>query len=82
MLAGDRVAREWDVPHVITFHTLAEIKMRARAGEREAPQRAITERDLMAGSRLVIASSRHEKDAMVRLYDAPGDRIQVSELRG
>ena len=76
-LAGDRVAREWDVPHVITFHTLAEIKMRARAGEREAPQRAITERDLMAGSRLVIASSRHEKAAMVRLYDAPGDRIQV-----
>jgi D-inositol-3-phosphate glycosyltransferase len=31
----------------------------------------------MASAQLVIASSHHEKEAMVQLYDAPGDRIEV-----
>ena len=74
---GREVAQHWNVPHAITFHTLAEIKMRARAGERESYARSRVEKELMASAQLIIASSHHEKEAMVQLYDAPGDRIEV-----
>ncbi len=75
--AGSQAALQWGVPHIMTFHTLAQIKSQARVGEREAPLRSETERRLMASSHLVIASSPHEKQAMVRLYSAPRERIQV-----
>ena len=74
---GRRAADSWNVPHVITFHTLAAIKMQARAGERETPLRSREEKELIASSRLIIVSSPHEKEAMVRLYGAPEHRIEV-----
>ena len=74
---GTKAAEAWKVPHVVTFHTLARIKMQARAGEKEPPMRAEVEADLMASARLIVASSQHEKGLMMRLYDAPGDRIEV-----
>ncbi len=74
---GRKASEEWGVPHVVTFHTLAEIKMQSRAGEKEAPLRSDVEKKLMESGALVIASSHHEKDSMVRLYDAPSERIEV-----
>ena len=74
---GSRVAEHWGVPHVVTFHTLSEIKMQARAGENGSPIRSGIEKGLMASAQMIIASSYHEKEAMVRLYDAPGSRIEV-----
>ena len=74
---GRKAAEQWGVPHVVTLHTLSEIKIRARAGEKESPLRTRVERELMASAQLIIASSVHEKEAMVRLYDAPGNRIEV-----
>ena len=75
--AGRKAAERWGVPHVVTPHTLAEIKMQARAGEKESPFRSGVEGELMASAHLIIASSPHEKEAMVRLYDAPAQRIHV-----
>ena len=75
--AGRKAAENWGVPHVVTFHTLSEIKKQARAGERESPFRSEVERDLMASVQLIIASSPHEKEAMVHLYDAPDHLIEV-----
>ena len=74
---GLRAALEWGVPHVMSFHTLAQVKSQARAGEGESPLRSKTERRLMFGSDLVVASSPHESQAMVRLYGAPAEKIQV-----
>ena len=74
---GQRVATEWGVPHVVTFHTLARIKMQARAGQREDPQRAAIERELISTADMVVASSAHEKQLMERLYDAPSDRVHL-----
>ena len=74
---GSQAALEWGVPHVMTFHTLAQLKSQARAGEGEAPLRSETERRLMSRSHLVTASSPHEKQAMVRLYGAPEEKIQI-----
>ncbi len=74
---GGRAARRWSVPHVVTFHTLMEIKARARVGEDDSPHRSEVERELMSEADLITASSTHEKSAMVRLYQAPEERIRV-----
>ena len=74
---GRKAAERWGIPHVVTFHTLAKIKMQARAGERESPLRSDVEAELIASARLMIASSPHEREAMVRLYDAQDDNIRV-----
>ena len=74
---GARAARRWGVPHVVTFHTLMEIKARARVGEDDSPHRSEVERELMSEADLITASSFHEKSAMVRLYQAPEEKIRV-----
>ena len=74
---GVRAAQRWGVPHVVTFHTLMEIKARARVGEDDSPHRSEVERALMSEADLITASSPHEKSAMVRLYQAPEERIRV-----
>lgn len=74
---GKKAAERWEVPHVLTFHTLAEIKMQSRVGVKEPPLRSAVEKELMASAQLIIASSVQEKTSMVRLYDAPESHIEV-----
>lgn len=76
--AGQTFASERQIPHVMTFHTLALIKLQSRAGEAEPDQRSQSERDLMASSQQIIAFSPHERDAMVRLYGADARRISLA----
>ncbi len=76
-LATTLLARRWGIPHVTTFHTLAEIKKRARAGEDEPEERSVGEVRVIRTADAIVAFSRHESEAMVRFYDAPADRIQV-----
>ena len=72
---GQLMATEWRVPHILTFHTLSLIKMQARAGESEPATRQQVERELMASADYIVAFSPHERDAMVRLYQADATRI-------
>ena len=74
---GNVLARHWRVPHVATFHTLAEVKLRARAGEREPEARARGERRTIASADCIVAFSEHERDAISRLYDSGRDHISV-----
>ncbi len=74
---GQRLAQSLGVPHVITFHTLARIKMQSRAGETEPLRRQQTEEELMASAHRVVAFSPHERDAMARLYGADPGRIEL-----
>ena len=76
--AGQALAQELKAPHVVTFHTLGLIKMQSRAGEVEPPERQIVERELMASAQRIIAFSPHERDAMVRLYNADANRIEMA----
>ena len=76
-LATTLLARRWGIPHVTTFHTLAEIKKRARAGEDEPEERSVGEVRVIRTADAIVAFSRHESEAMVRFYDAPADRIKV-----
>jgi D-inositol-3-phosphate glycosyltransferase len=74
---GRALARDMDVPHVATFHTLSLIKMQSRAGEAEPIHRQRVERELMADTDQIVAFSPHERDAMARLYDADPDHIEL-----
>ena len=72
---GQQMAIEWRVPHILTFHTLSLIKMQSRAGESEPATRQRVEQELMASADHIVAFSPHERDAMVRLYQADATRI-------
>ena len=74
---GQLLARDQNIPHVMTFHTLGLIKMQSRAGEVEPAERLQTERELMASAARIVAFSSHERDAMVSLYDADASRIML-----
>ena len=75
---GQAFARERQIPHVVTFHTLALLKLQSRAGEVEPDERQEVERELMASSQGVVAFSGHERDAMAQLYGADSRRIEVA----
>ncbi len=76
-LAGQQLAAAIDAPHVVTFHTLSRIKMQSRSGESEPDVRQHSEAEIIAGSDCVIAFSRHERDAMVKMYDGDPARIRL-----
>ena len=74
---GRIFAQDMKANHVITFHTLSLIKMQSRPGEFETLQRQDTERDLITDTPAIVAFSPHERDAMVRLYGANLDNINL-----
>ena len=62
---------------MVTFHTLALIKMQSRAGEVEPLQRQRVEQELMASAGRIVAFSPNERDAMVSLYGAEAGHIEL-----
>ena len=74
---GRELAQNLNIPHLVTFHTLALIKMQSRAGEKEPQRRHQTEREIMATASKIVAFSPHERDAMARLYGADPKRIEL-----
>ncbi|MCL6647953.1 MAG: glycosyltransferase [Chloroflexi bacterium] len=74
---GRVVSQRWGVPHVTIFHTLAEVKNRARIGEREPAERISAERVIINEADCIIAASQHERQQLVRLYAARPEQIAV-----
>ncbi len=75
---GQRLSGNLGIPHLVTFHTLALIKMQSRAGEVEPEERQAVEREAMLTADRIIAFSGHERDAMARLYGADPDRVMLA----
>ena len=71
------LAQEWGIPHVATFHTLAEIKRRARVGEDEPDLRIRVEHQVTGSADRIIVSTVHEQQALRRLYGVPEERTSV-----
>lgn len=76
-LVGLDLRKRWGIPHATCFHTLAQIKLRARAGETEVPQRDRSERRVIDEADQVIVWTDHERDALMGLYGADPDRVCV-----
>lgn len=76
-LAGRVLAESAGARHVVTFHTLAELKRRARAGEDEPDYRSRAEGDIMRSADFITASTPHEVEAMAELYGVSRERLKV-----
>lgn len=74
---GQALVRDWGVSHLVTFHTLAEIKTRARIGEGEGEARSLTEHRLVSTADRIIASTYHELGELQHLYHATASNISV-----
>ena len=78
--AGSRLAERWEVPHAVMFHTLAEVKLRARASESEPRERIDAERRLVTGLDRIIAATEHERRLLMQIYRVPASRVAVVPL--
>ncbi|MBT4073050.1 MAG: glycosyltransferase [Chloroflexi bacterium] len=76
-LVGEQLSARWALPHITSFHTLAEVKRRARPGEVEIPERAAGERQIARNADRVIAWSAHERDLLSDLYGADKDHVLI-----
>src|SRR6185436_3576409 len=74
------LARRWHVPHVAMFHTLGDVKLRARASEHEGAERLETERRLVHALDRIVAATQHERQLLRQLYRVPAPRIAVIPL--
>lgn len=75
--AGDHLAGMWRVPHIVMFHTLGEVKLRAHRREQEPEERRRIEREIIARADRIIVGSQHEVTAQVELYRADRERLTV-----
>ena len=78
--AGALLARRWGVPHAAMFHTLAEVKLRARASESEPRERIEAERRLVLSLDRIVAGTEHERRLLTQIYRVPSSRIAVVPL--
>ncbi len=74
-MAGHRLKHELDLPLVSTFHTLARVK--AETGDPEPDRRVRAETDVIRCSDAILANAAAEAEQLIRLYDAPAERIWI-----
>jgi len=72
-----RLQERWGLPHVTMFHTLGEVKNRARVTEHEAPLRIQVEHRLARQADRIVCASQHEKHLLARLYDTNPEHVAV-----
>ncbi len=76
-LAGREIAGSLDIPHVMMFHTLGEVKNRARVSEMEPSLRIEAERAIVAAADVVMTASSHERDLLQHYYGADTSRLET-----
>jgi len=79
-VAGERLVADWDVPHLAMFHTLGEVKLRARASEHEPPERIAAERRLVHSLDCVVAATAYEQRLLRQVYRVPNAQVEVIPL--
>ena len=79
-VAGEPLAERWSVPHAGMFHTLGEVKLRARASEHEPPERLVAERRLVATLDRVVAATAYEQRLLRQIYRVSPASVAVIPL--
>lgn len=74
---GQTLKAAWQVPHVIMFHTLGEVKNRHHLDEREPESRTDGERLIAHGVDRVICASQGEKEMLCALYGVPPAKVSI-----
>ncbi len=81
-VAGMSLARQWNVPHVVMFHTVERLKHQ-RYGQGEAlnlaagATRIEHEARLAAHADTIIVSTEHEREQLRRLYCLSPDALRI-----
>jgi D-inositol-3-phosphate glycosyltransferase len=78
--AGEILADRWGVPHVGMFHTLGDVKLRARASEAEPEERLEAERRLVHRLDRIVAATRNEQQLLRQIFRVPPERVAVIPL--
>ena len=78
--AGLELSASWSIPHMVSFHTLAEMKNEAFADNTEIPERAPMEARIAGSADRIIAWTEHEATSLVEKYGAPAERIAVAPI--
>jgi D-inositol-3-phosphate glycosyltransferase len=76
-LVALKLARLWDVPHVIMFHTLAYLKQLANPEEPEPALRLAWEQKLIQQADYIIAATADERAQMIRYCGAAPEKVKV-----
>ena len=76
-LAAEQLKARWDVPHIVMFHTLGEVKARSRVSESEPEPRIAAETDIARSADRIVVASKDEQQLLARYYGADVGRISV-----
>lgn len=74
---GVQLARTFDVPHAVMFHTLGEVKNRARISESEPRLRIHHERLAVRRADAIVTASEHERALLELYYDADPAKLST-----
>lgn len=74
---GTLLARELGIPQVVMFHTLGEVKNRARISEQEPKRRIRHERTIVRRATAIVTASTHERFLLEQYYGADPERIHT-----
>ncbi len=74
-LAGVELARNWQIPHVAMFHTLAKIKLLHGISFGESPDRLEKEKEVVGHIDKIVIASDHEKQLLDEIYAVPTEKI-------
>jgi D-inositol-3-phosphate glycosyltransferase len=78
-IAAAPIAKQWGVPLVQSFHTLALMKNahRAPSDTLESLERVNGEHDVITHASRIIAATTSERSALIKLYGAPQNSIDI-----
>jgi len=78
-VAGAMLRRRWDIPHVVSFHTLARVKDAASPGDPPEPMfRKRGEDRVVRSADRIIAPTQTERSQLIDLYAADDTKIFVA----
>jgi D-inositol-3-phosphate glycosyltransferase len=75
--AGKTLARWWQLPHVIMFHTLGAVKNAIGIGEDSPELRVVTEKECVQNCQRIIAATADERQELIRHYEAAPEKIGI-----
>ena len=74
-LAGVELARNWQIPHVAMFHTLAKIKLLHGISLGESSDRLDKEKEVVGHIDKIVIASDHEKQLLDEIYAVPMEKV-------
>ncbi len=76
-VAAIQLARQWSVPHITMFHTLARLKQLANPSEPEPQLRLDMELRIIQHADCIIAATADERWQMIRYCGATANQVQI-----